>query len=82
MPWYILKSENTTSIMFGLFCRFLALPSVVLNLYFITFGFEDSPKYVWMITTWMEVVFFIEIILHFLTSFKDLETFQNVVSIR
>jgi hypothetical protein len=55
---------------------------VILNMYFISFGFDDSPPYVWMITTWMEVIFFIEIVLHFLTSFKDLETFKNVVSVR
>ena len=58
----------------------LVVPNVMLNLFFIAFGYQGSPTLdlIFQIVQLSEIMFFIEIVQHFFTSYRDTETFENV----
>jgi len=63
--------------------RILALPSVLIYTYLIAFGFHtEIPYWIPTLTVFFEVVYGIEIVLTFITSYTHFETNQQVISIK
>jgi len=63
------------------------MPSLVFNLFFIAFGFlsnkeEKAYHHVLLTVECLETIFMIEIIINFFVSFKDIETYEEIFSIR
>jgi len=61
------------------------MPSLIVNLYFIAFGFsEPENKFdkVLLTVECLETIFMIEIIINFFVSFKDIESYEEIFSIR
>ena len=86
-PIYIINPElspgSSRLAAFRLIVGGLQVPSVFMNLFFIAFGFKD-PDYdtLWQFAQGIEVVFLIEIIVHFFTAFRDPETFKIVTNMK
>ena len=53
------------------------LPVVCLNLYLIVFG-ADGGSYVRIVAAIFEIIFVMEFLLNFVTSYKDRETFDEI----
>lgn len=60
----------------------LSVPMVIVNLFFIAFGFHESTDGLRLAIEICEVFFFIEILLNFFTAYKDKETFESVYSLK
>jgi hypothetical protein len=60
----------------------LAIATICLNLYIVAFGFDNTPKRVINFVQLLEIVYGIEIFLHFFTTYKDPETFVTVNSLK
>ena len=58
----------------------IVVPNVMLNLFFIAFGYQGVPELelVFQIVQWSELLFCLEIIQHFFTAYRDPENFENV----
>jgi pyoverdine/dityrosine biosynthesis protein Dit1 len=59
----------------------LSVPSVIFNLFFVAFGFQGFGT-IRLIIELLEIMFFIEIVQNFLTSYKDQETFEAVIQVK
>jgi hypothetical protein len=62
--------------------QLLALVSICVNLYVVAFGFDETPPNLWAFIQLLEIVYGIEIFLHFFTTYKDPETFVTVNSLK
>jgi len=60
----------------------VAGPNVAMNLYFIAFNSDDDTELIWKITIWLEVLYGIEIVRQFLTTYTDPETFKEEMNLR
>jgi len=58
----------------------VSVPSVIINLFFIAFGFNNPTLR--DIFDFVEILFFLEIVQHFFTAYKDTETFESVYSLK
>jgi hypothetical protein len=73
--------------MFKVVTGILCMPSVVANLYFIAFGFNtighvETVNYTFLTIEGLEAIFLIEIIINFFVSYKDIESYEEIFSIR
>lgn len=48
-PWYILKHKRRWIKVLDAICEGLSLPSAMMYLFFIAFGFNETPNYLWQI---------------------------------
>jgi hypothetical protein len=60
----------------------LALYTILFNMFFIAFGFKPEHKHTVYIVASFEIIFATEIILNFLTTYKDPENFETVTKIK
>lgn len=81
VPWYVIKMDSPALGVFKVFVSLFMLPAVVLNLYLIVFGTEANQILVWTTVT-MELLFATELLLNFVTSYKDRETYDEIVEPR
>ena len=81
-PFYIISPESSVLSAFRVVTGLLSMPSVAAYLFVIAFGFHKDTHWVTMIAYSTEIFYGLEIILNFITSFKDLETFQTVTSLK
>jgi hypothetical protein len=81
-PMYILNPDRTAIKFLKVFFGLCALPSVILNLLVVAFGFLDSLETTWLMSQYFEVVFLTEIIMYFFTSFKDDESNETIISLK
>jgi hypothetical protein len=81
-PIYIMNADSTMLNFLQVFFQICALPSVILNLLIIAFGFEESLQTAWIAAQCMEGVFLMDIILHFFTSFRDDESNETITSLK
>jgi len=60
----------------------LAIITILFNMFFIAFGFSpDNMRQVFLVTS-LEIIFGIEILLNFLTSYRDPENFESVTNLK
>jgi len=59
----------------------LSVPAVILNLFFVAFGFTGFEE-IRLAIELLEVLFFIEIFSNFLTDYRDQETFEMVIQLK
>jgi hypothetical protein len=81
-PFYILDPDHPLVVVFVSATQLLALISICLNLYIVAFGFENTPSNLWTFIQLLEIVYGIELILHFFTTYKDPETFVTISNIK
>lgn len=73
--------------MFKVVTGILCMPSLISNLYFIAFGFhtfdsQPNLNYTFLTIEGLEAIFLIEIIINFFVSYKDIESYEEIFSIR
>jgi hypothetical protein len=57
VPWYILNPDRLYLKALDAICEALSLPSAMLYLFFIAFGFCESPEYIWNFLHIVEVFY-------------------------
>jgi len=63
IPWYIIPADNKALNAFKIFMGIISVPSLIINLYFIAFGFEsDTSQVMLKVVEYIEILFWIEII--------------------
>jgi hypothetical protein len=74
------NQENVALGIFTVLMGGIVVPNVMLNLFFIAFGYEGVPQLelLFKIVQWSELLFFLEIVQHFFTTYKDPENFESV----
>ena len=69
-PFWIIDPDSPKLAAFTIMVGSLSMPSVFMNLFFIAFGFLDKDyDTLWIVAQTIEIVFLIEIIVHFFTSY-------------
>ena len=82
-PWYIIESEgNKWLAAWYIFMGIVPLPDIILNLLFIAFGPGPEFDMAHTISNWMEIIFVIEILLGFITSYVDREKFETEYTLK
>ena len=68
-------------IIFKIVISIIVVPNVLLNLYIMAFGFVNNEQ-LWYILNYSEIMFFLEILQNFFTSFSDPEHYDVVTSLK
>ena len=68
-------------IIFKIVISIIVVPNVLLNLYIMAFGFQNNEQ-LWYILNYSEIMFFLEILQNFFTSFSDPEHYDVVTSLK
>ena len=80
-PFYIIKPDSSVLSAFKVVTGLLSMPSVAAYLFIIAFGFKET-NWITMLAYSTEIFYGLEIVLNFITSFRDLENFQTVTSLK
>jgi len=66
IPWYIIPADNKALNAFKIFMGIVSVPSLIINLYFIAFGWsteEGSTSFIVLrVVEYLEILFMLEII--------------------
>ena len=81
-PFYIINLDSPFLIFFNAIPATLSLATVLVNLHFIAFGFSKADYPLQYLLWVSEFFFLLEILLNFLTTYKDPESFEIIISIR
>ena len=80
-PWYILDAQSQFVIIFKIIISIIVVPNVLLNLYIMAFGYKKNEQ-LYDILNFSEIMFFLEILQNFFTSFSDPEHYDVVTRLR
>ena len=80
-PFYIISPDSSVLSAFKVVTGLLSMPSVAAYLFIIAFGFKET-NWITMLAYSTEIFYGLEIVLNFITSFRDLENFQTVTSLK
>jgi multisubunit Na+/H+ antiporter MnhB subunit len=61
---------------------FVSIFTTVIYLFYIAFGPQSMSENVWAMVCWIEVLYGIEMTIHFFTALSDPETFQVITSLK
>jgi hypothetical protein len=78
--WFVIEAENSMLKLFHFFPSFIALFTSTFYLLFIAFGFFS--KSLWDLVRVLELIFLMEIVLNFVTSYRDPETLDTIYSVK
>jgi hypothetical protein len=82
MPFYLLSPESPYSIFEKSMLDIIAGPTVIMNLYFIAFNYDEKTEFIWFFMIWCELLYLVEIVRQFFTTYTDPETFKIVINLR
>lgn len=76
-----MDAQSQFVIIFKIVISIIVVPNVLLNLYIMAFGFQNNEQ-LWYILNYSEIMFFLEILQNFFTSFSDPEHYDVVTSLK
>jgi hypothetical protein len=79
---YIITSNNVWVLGFNALLDFLSIFTIIIYLFFIAWGPDGINRPLWVMICWLELLYGIEIILHFFMSISDPETFQTIIALK
>ena len=78
---YILDANSTFITVFQIIISIAVVPNVLINLFVIAFGINDNPGF-FDFLIYSEILFYLEILLNFFTSYSDPEHYEVIDSLK